>query len=73
MSVPTFETKKEILDYSVNGSDPWIIIMVRHCIERDGASLNTGTVNNYIKKEIKSLTEGYDTWYNEEIVKEMLK
>lgn len=50
MAVPKFKTKQEILDYAFNGSDPWVVPMVRHKIEESGASLNVADVNQYIKR-----------------------
>tara|TARA_R100000781_G_scaffold108554_1_gene73140 strand:- start:1004 stop:1207 length:204 start_codon:yes stop_codon:yes gene_type:complete len=62
MAIPKFETKKDILDYALNGTEPLVLQMVRHKIELSGASLNVGEVNNYIKKELQSFQDGYDDW-----------
>ncbi len=62
MAIPKFKTKQEILDYAFNGSDHWIIPMIRHKIEQGGASLSVVDVNNYIEKELKSFQNDYDEW-----------
>jgi hypothetical protein len=62
MAIPKFKTKQEILDYAFNGSDPWIVPMVRHKIEQSGAYLNVADVNTYIEKELKSFQNDYDDW-----------
>ena len=53
MAIPKFKTKQEILDYAFNGSDHWIIPMIRHKIEQSGASLSVVDVNNYIERGMK--------------------
>ncbi len=62
MAIPKFKTKQEILDYAFNGSDPWIVPMVRHVIEQRGSSLSVADVNKYIQKELKSFQDNYDDW-----------
>jgi hypothetical protein len=62
MAVPKFKTKQEILDYAFNGSDPWVVPMVRHKIEESGASLNVADVNQYIERELKSIHDACNDW-----------
>jgi|TARA_R100001594_G_scaffold88719_2_gene122978 hypothetical protein len=62
---PCFNTKEEILNYAFNGQDSWIQAMVRHRIEKDGSNLDVVFVNNYIKKELKSIYNGYEEWIND--------
>ena len=47
MAIPKFKTKKDILDYALNGTEPLVQQIVRYKIEQSGASLNVGEVNNY--------------------------
>ena len=62
MAIPKFKTKKDILDYALNGTEPLVQQIVRYKIEQSGASLNVGEVNNYIKKEMISFKNDYDDW-----------
>lgn len=62
MEIPKFSTRQEIVNYSLNGTDPQIILMVRHRIEKDGSNLNVSEVNTFIRNECKDLQKGYEAW-----------
>jgi len=64
MTVPVFRNKREIIDYAFNGSDPWVLSLVRHKVQQK--DLTAEDVNKYIREELKSFQDNYDTWLDKE-------
>jgi hypothetical protein len=70
MVLPDFRNEDEVITFLNTGDDAWCYPMVEEYMELIHVTdepLDIEELNGWLENELKSATEGYDEWLNNEL------